>query len=319
MARSSRRSHIVTLAVAATVALLTASCGNTSQPTLGQPQTGEPPASTSPSDALGAQPWLLQLTLSGGGDGEKTQPLWLLVTPKTGEVQETRVPGSYTSDTYGENRVVLVSADHRYAVPDSRIGSPDRKTGKLRVYGLGSTPNQTINARAKGIQPVAWAFDPQLPASLRLVDSKARVWLVDVNTTSFKRDGSLPAPKQRGWFYANGFDHVTGLPYIENPDNNQTMPAGNGQGDKRPVERDGGTLLVDDGGGFPGVPKAPCDLSGAFTDSNKVTWLFCADKAAITTYRLMPGASDWATYGKPTRNVVPPSATELPIVLPPVS
>jgi hypothetical protein len=66
------------------------------------------------------------------------------------------------------------------------------------------------------------------------------------------------------------------------------------------------------------LPASPCRLGAGFTDANGVTWAFCADASALTTYYLPKDGEKWTSYGKPSAAVAPVAAG-FPLVLPPAT
>jgi hypothetical protein len=163
------------------------------------------------------------------------------------------------------------------------------------------------------VKPIGWAFDPARADTLRVVDSKNRVWAVDVAGGKARQERSLV----RGpWFFSNGFNPNTGIPWMESISDERTNPAGNGAAFKSPVTREGGTVLANGSAGLSELPPSPCRLGAGYTDANGVTWAFCADQPTVTTYYLPEGGEEWTAYGKPSTPVAP-AASGFPLVLPP--
>ena len=127
------------------------------------------------------------------------------------------------------------------------------------------------------------------------------------------RAGTLP---NGAWVFADGFNHNTGQPYVESITSDATLPAGNGVSDKTAVARDGGTVLASGSAVLTKLPKSPCRLGAAFTDTQGTTWTFCADSSSIKTYYLAKDGKQWKAYGKPS-GAVAPIAAGFPLVLPP--
>jgi hypothetical protein len=82
------------------------------------------------------------------------------------------------------------------------------------------------------------------------------------------------------------------------------------------VTRNGGTVLPSGSSGLTKLPASPCRLAGGYTDAAGVTWAFCADAPAVTTYYLAKDGKEWTAYGKPSSPVAP-TAAGFPLVLPP--
>ena len=199
-----------------------------------------------------------------------------------------RVPGVTASDASQDEQVLLVSADHRWAIPDTGVSKAQARTGKLVLYSVTSDATDTLDIRAashsSSLRAVGWAFDPTDGNVLRVVDSGHRVWRVDLSGRSATKEGRLPT--RSGWIFGNGFDKTTGEPYVESIDSDQTDPAGNGDSDTRPIVRQGGTLVRFDGADAESLPKPPCGFAGAFRYDDGTAWLFCADTPSISAYRL---------------------------------
>lgn len=282
---------------------------------------GTSPETTAAPDATWAEkPWLLRFNTAGGAEGETRRAVYIRFTPSTGVTAVRTLPGLTDQDTYADSQALLVSADQEFALLDSRVSKADRKAGRLTLYPLDDDTTLPIDVRAwskvPDLETVGAAFDPAEPQLLRVVDARKRVWKVDVAARTAVRDGDLP--RNPGWIFANGFDKNTGLPFIEALDSTDTLPAGNGDDDVRPVERRGGVIRVVDGAATEGEPALPCGFAGGFTVTDGTAWLFCADTPRISAYRLTKGSDSWEKVGAESQAVVPRTAEELPVVLPPV-
>ncbi|MBV9830046.1 MAG: hypothetical protein JOZ82_00495, partial [Marmoricola sp.] len=172
-----------------------------------------------------------------------------------------------------------------------------------------SNATRTIDLRQRtgdaGVQPLGWAFDPKKPATLRVVDTKNRVWSLDVAGGKAQQTGTLP---KGAWVFNNGFNRNTGQPYVESITSSETNPPGNGMADTSETQRAGGTVLGSGSKGLAALPTSPCRLASAFKTTNGTTWTFCADSASIRTYVLAPGGQHWASFGKPSTAVAPEAA-----------
>lgn len=289
--------------------------------------SARPGASTAPTavalDASWAdEPWLLGFNTEGGAEGETVHAVYIRFTPSTGATTVRELPGLTTRDTYSEDQALMVSADEQYALLDSRVTAADGRRGGVTLYPIDRNETVAIDVRgwskAADLVPVGVAFDPVEGSVLRVVDNLRRVWRVDLAARTAVPDGDLPS--HAGWFFANGFDKNTGLPYIEAPDSSETLPAGNGDDDVRPVERRDGTIRSADGVEVAaGVPALPCGFSGGFLTGDGTYWLFCADTPRLSAYRLPAGGTAWEKIGTESKAVVPDTAEEVPVVLPPVS
>jgi len=301
-------------AAAVTAAVVLAACGSS-----GQNDT-EPTVHKTGAASLADGPWLLRFATEAGADGEEVGAVYVTLVPSTGATTVRRLPALTDPDTFTDAAAVLVSADHAVALIDSRVPRTDGRRGVLRTFSTTKPTSQLVDVRTltgvRDLVPVGAAFDPAGGEVLRVVDTQRRVWKLDLLAGTGARDGSLPS--HPGWIFANGFDKNTGLPYIEATDSEDTLPAGNGADDVRPVQRQGGTI-IDEGVDVPDEPTLPCAFATAFKTADEVTWLFCADTARIVTYELSDGGSTWTRVGKVSAPVVPGSAGELPVVLPPVS
>ncbi|MFL6060590.1 MAG: hypothetical protein ACJ72E_05105 [Marmoricola sp.] len=265
-------------------------------------------------------PWLLRFATEAGADGELVGAVYVTLVPSTGATTVRRLPALTDPDTFTDSSAVLVSGDHAVALIDSRVPRADARRGVLRTYSTTKPTSRVVDVRkltgAAHLVPVGAAFDPGAGQVLRVVDDQRRVWKLDLVAGTGTREGDLP--RHKGWIFANGFDKNTGLPYIEASDSEDTLPAGNGADDVRAVQRQGGTI-IDEGVENPDEPALPCGFATAFQAADKVTWLFCADTARIVTYKLADGGGAWTRVGTASAPVVPGSAGELPVVLPPVS
>jgi hypothetical protein len=301
------RTRIV--AAVAAVLLATAGCGVTTDSADHEVNT--------PSEPGGA--WLLRFGTAGGADGERSGAVYVSFDPQTGAATAHRVPGVVAADAGGDEQLLLVSADHRWAIPDTRVPKKLGKAGRISLSPVVGGQVETIDLRAathdRDLVAVAAAFDPSDGNLLRVVDTHRTVWRIDVDGRSGTEERVLP--KRAGWIFGNGFDTTTGEPFIESIDSEKTDPPGNGADDSRPAERQGGTLLRYDGTDVAGLPKAPCGFAGGFRNGDGA-WLFCADTPSITAYRLSADGSAWQAWGKPSPKVVPGAAVEITFALPPV-
>jgi hypothetical protein len=301
------------LVVAALTAAL-AGCGDA-----GQPKDDAAPSSAAAAAADGD--WLLRFTTAEGADGEQSRSVYVRYNPTTGDATARSLPAVIASDASQDEQALLVNADHTLAVPDTAISAAERRSGRLTIYSVTGDTTDTLDIRALTGKPdlraVAWAFDPADADLLRIVDSARVVWKVDLASKSASQERTLPS--RDGWIYGNGFDKETGEPYIESIDSDETEPAGNGDSDVRPVERQGGTLIRYDGAELDGLPKPPCGFAGGFAFDDGIVWLFCADTPSIAAYQAHPGGASWHAYGLPSAKVVPAAAAELSFALPPVA
>lgn len=319
------RSTTVAAAAAASLLLL-AGCGSVSvsKDDGGSASSGSSTTSPSPSAAptvdttAAAGNWLLGMSSAGGADGETTTTTYITYNPATGASSAIKMPGVKAATASPEEQPLLVSADRRWAVPDTVIPRAEEKNGQLTVYSLADGGTQVIDIRKRtgqDVSAIGWAFDPKRPDTLRVVDTRNRVWAVSVTGSGATRDGSLP---KGPWVFTNGFNRNTGRPYVTSIESEKTKPAGNGTADTSPVSRAGGTVLPANSAGFKDLPASPCRLGAGYTDSDGVTWEFCADKPTISSYYVAKGAQQWTAYGKPS-TAVAPIAADFALVLPPVA
>ena len=316
----STRSGLSVLAVSSAL-LVTAACGD-APVKRDSPQAEDTPSATPTVDtATGEGDWLLGVTSAGGADGEKSTTVYITYNPSTGKATASKMPGVVAGPPPAPPRPRCSSAPTaagRSRTPGSLV--PMGKSGQLKVYSptTGTTKVVDIHQRTgdDGVEAVGWAFDPLRPDTLRVVDTKNRIWAVSVAGGKATQEGTLP----RGgpWVFTNGFNPNTGEPWLESIESDATKPAGNGVADTSPVSRSGGTVLPSDSAGLKKLPQSPCRLAGAFTDANGVTWAFCADRAALTTYYLPEDGEKWVAYGKPS-TAVAPVASGVPVVLPPAA
>lgn len=309
------RTRVVTALLAVLLATATG-CGDAGA-------TGAAESSDAPydADAPADGDWLLRFTTAGGADGERTGAVYVSYNPTTGAAFARSVPAVSASDAGQDEQVLLVSADHRWAIPDTGVPKAQARTGKLVLYSVTADTTETVDIRAATgdptMQATAWAFDPEDGATLRVVGADLVVWKVDLASKSATREGQLP--RRSGWIFGNGFDKNTGEPYIESIDSDETEPAGNGDSDTRPVDRQGGALVRYDGEDVEGLPTPPCGFAGGFRYADGRTWLFCADTPSISAYGLAQSDHSWEPFGKPSAKVVPGSAVEMTFALPPLT
>lgn len=303
----------VTLGVASL--LLAAGCGN--DPRSSSTSSDPGPSSSTPSSAaaasadtaLGQGPWLISLSSAGGADAEKATTTYITYDPSTGAAHARTMPAVNTPNADVPDAALLVSSDHRWAVPDTGVSRAQEHSGKLVVYSTTSSASRVIDIRQRtgdaSLRALGWAFDPQKPASLRVVDSQSRVWSLDVSGGAATQTGTLT---KGAWVFADGFNRGSGAPYVESITSNATRPAGNGQADTSPITRDGGTVLGSGSAGLAALPQSPCRLSAAFKTAAGTVWTFCADGPSLRTYVLAPGGQQWTAYGKPSAKVAPDAA-----------
>jgi hypothetical protein len=301
--------HVAGLTAFAVVATLLAGCGQ---------QAVEPPEKKAASTPQGAgRPWLLRLDSYSGEDGETQQATYLTITPTSGDVVEVSTPRLQAAEASGDERMLLVDADHSSALLDSRPTKQDRAAGRVTLYDLtkqGRTSAVDVRKATgdRNLTPDWVVFDPTKPDTLRVVDGLT-VWVVPTDGGRATKEGVLPS--RPGWIFAGGFNKNDGLPFIEDTDSFQTIPRGNGETSSKAVVRTTGTVVPSDNGGFKGLPEAHCGLGTAFALAHGPTWAFCARQHRIQARVLEPGASHWEDTGKPTGDVVAPNA-EPTFVLP---
>lgn len=287
----------------------------------GDDGAARPSAPTTTAVSAPSGDWLLRFTTAGGADGERIGAVYVRYDPTTGEAAARRLPPVNAEDAGPDEEALLVSADHTRAIPDTGVPKSQASTGRLVIYSLSSDATETLDIHAATGKPalraVGWAFDPVAADVLRVVDADGGVWKVDLTAKTAIQEGTLPS--RDGWIFGNGFDKNTGEPYIESIDSDQTEPAGNGDSDTRPLQRQAGTLFRYDGEDLDGLPKPPCDFAGGFRFDDGRAWLFCADTPSITAYQLAEGGASWKQYGAPSSDVVPAGAVELTFALPPLS
>ena len=307
------------VAAAALVVVALTGCGDTADKKVGAgaaASTGD----TAQAKAVNGD-WLLRFTTAEGDDGEQSRAVYVRYNPTTGAATPRALPPVTASDASQDEQVLMVSADHAWAIPDTGVPNAEARTGKLTIYSLSSDATQSVDIRALTGQPdlkaLGWAFDPTDSHLLRVVDSGLGVWKVDLAARSAKQEATLP--RRDGWIFGNGFDKTTGEPYTESIDSDQTEPAGNGDSDLRPVQRQGGTLLRYDGEPLDALPKPPCGFAGGFQYDDGSAWLFCADTPSISAYQAEKDGASWQQFGTPSAEIVPSTAAELTFALPPVA
>ena len=313
------RSGVLVLVLSAAL-LVSAGCGDVSVKKDSAQADDTPSATPSADTSAGEGNWLLGVTNAGGADGEKTTTVYITYNPSTGQATASKMPGVEAASTTPGQAALLVSSDRRWAIPDTVIPPAQGKSGQLTVYSPVDGTTRVIDIHQRtgddSVEAVGWAFDPKRPDTLRVVDSKNRIWAVSVSGDKATQEGTLP--KGGPWMFSSGFNPNTGEPWLESIDSDATKPAGNGAADTSPVTRSGGTVLASESDGLAKLPQSPCRLAGAFTDENGVTWAFCADKPTLTTYYLPENGKKWVAYGKPS-TAVAPIASGVPLVLPPAA
>jgi len=261
--------------------------------------------------------WLLGMTTAGGADAETSTTVYVTFNPSTGQATTQKLPGVQGASASPEQAALLVSADRAWAIPDTGISRGEEQSGHLKVYSLSGGDTLVIDIRDRtgesDVRAIAWAFDPERADTLRVVDTRNRVWVVNVAGGRATLESTLP---KGAWIFTNGFTPNTGEPWVESIDSAETLPPGNGPADTSPVTRDGGTLLPSGSPVFSKLPTSPCRLGAGFTDGAGVTWSFCADDPTLTCYYLPKDGKDWTAYGKPSASVAP-TAAGFPLVLPP--
>jgi hypothetical protein len=302
-------------ALAALAVTAVSACGDA------QPAADRAPAATASAASATDGDWLLRFVTAEGADGEQSRAVYIRFNPTTGAASARTLPKVTATDANQDEQVLLVSADHARALLDTGVPKSEQRSGKLVLYRLADDATETVDFHAltgnPRLRPVATAFDPDDADVLRVVADDHSVWKVDLAAGTAAQEGTLP--RRSGWIYGNGFDKLTGEPYIESIDSDRTEPAGNGDSDERPVERQGGTLIRYDGDVPADLPKPPCGFAGSFQFDEGTAWLFCADTPSITAYQTAKGGTTWHEFGTPSAKIVPAEAADLTFVLPPVS
>lgn len=308
------------LAAALAALLVTAGCGDVAVKAKSDKDTDKTPsanASTEVDTSAGEGNWLLGMSSAGGADAETSTTTYITYNPSTGQATARKLPGVQAASTSPEQAALLVSADRSWAIPDTGISRDEEKSGRLKVYSLRDNTSKVIDVRDRtgqaDVRPIGWAFDPERADTLRVVDTKNRVWAL--NVAGGKATAEDPLPKGP-WVFTNGFNRNTGEPWVESITSDETMPPGNGPSDTSPVTRAGGTVLPSGSTGLSDLPPSPCRLAAGFTDGAGLTWAFCADQPTVTTYYLPKDAKEWTAFGKPSAAVAPITAG-FPLVLPP--
>ncbi|MEO7352179.1 MAG: hypothetical protein ABIR34_13365 [Marmoricola sp.] len=322
MRRTISRLPIAPVGAVLATLLLAAGCGNVEVKTKdGQKKPEQTPSSSPAADAVDTTPgegdWLLGMSTATGSDAETSKTTYIVYNPSTGKATAHQMPGVQAASATPEEAGLLVSSSRLWAIPDTGISRGEEGSGRLKVYSITSGTTKIIDIRQRtghdDVRPVGWAFDPNREDTLRVVDTKNRVWSLNVA-------GGRAAPEPRlatgNWVFTNGFDPNTGEPWVESIDSDATKPAGQGPADTSPVTRRGGTVLPADSPALSKLPASPCRLGAGFTTGAGVTWTFCADDPTVTTYYLPKDGAKWTAYGKPSASVAPVAAA-FSLVLPP--
>ncbi len=296
--------------LAAALLLLAPACGN---------ESGGPGPSGSP-QSPGRGEWLVGVTALGGSDAEKTETTYVHFNPATGSTDKVALPPVTAASTNPAMTPLLVSGNRRWAVPDLEIPPAREKSGQLKVYSLedGSPRELDLHALADAdMRPIAWAFDPREPATLRLVDAHYGVWSLDLSAGGHQQKAQESGElRSHGTVFTNTFDPNTAQPYVESLDGTTTYPGDMQARLDAPIERAGGTLLPTDSRQLRALPKNPCELAAGFRASSGETWLICADGTRLRAYVLEEGGSTWQPYGKQSPEVALEVAS-MTVVLPP--
>ena len=322
MRRSGSRWSAVPVGTALATLLVASGCGNVA---ITKKSDGSAPTTPTPSSATstkvdtsaGEGSWLLGMTSAGGADGETSTTVYLSYTPSTGQATKHQLPGVKGASSSPEQAALLVSASRQWAIPDTGISHAEGKSGRLKVYSLTGAATKVVDIHErtgrKDVQAIGWAFDPVSADTLRVVDTKNRVWSLAVSGGKATQESTLPTGP---WVFTNGFNRNSGEPWVESIDSDATQPPGNGPTDQTPITRAGGTMLPAGSAGLAKLPASPCRLGAGFSDSSGVTWAFCADAASVPTYYLPKDGTQWTPYGKPSSPVAPVAAA-FSLVLPP--
>jgi len=310
------------VAVVATL-LLAAGCGDLEvnskdgKASEDKSETSPTPSPTEANTSAGEGNWLLGITSAGGADAETSMTSYITYNPSTGQATARELPGVQAGGTEAEQAALMVSADRHWAIPNTTIARGQERSGKLKVYSLTDATTEVIDIRDRtgkdDVKPIAWAFDPGRADTLRVVDTKNRVWVVNVAGGKASQEDKLPGG---AWVFTNGFNPNTGTPWVESITSDKTKPAGNGVAFKGPVAREGGEVLANGSPGLSDLPASPCRLGAAYTSDDGTTWAFCADQPTVETYYLPKDGKEWTAYGKPS-TAVAPVASGFPLVLPP--
>jgi len=320
MRRTILRVSVAPLAATLAALLLTTACGSAEDTTDDDPKGADQTPSAAPKEvdtSAGEGDWLLGVTSAGGADGETSTTVYITFNPSTGQTTPHKLPGVQASSSTPEQAALLVSSNRLWAIPDTQISGAEEKSGRLKVYSLAAGNAKVIDIRERtgsdDVRAIGWAFDPARADTLRVVDTKNRVWGLSVAGGKTTLESTLP---KGPWTFLNGFNRNTGEPFLESIDSDETNPPGNGPADTSAVTRSGGTVLPAGSTGLSALPASPCRLGAGFTDDTGVTWAFCADKPALSTYFLPTDGKKWTAYGKPSAAVAPVAAS-FPLVLPP--
>ncbi len=313
MRRTNSRWSVVPSTAALVALLLTAGCGDVEVKSDDDKAAQPSQADTS----AGEGNWLLGMTTAGGADGETSTSVYITYNPSTGQATAQKLPSVQAASAAPEQAALLVSADRRWAIPDTGVSRSEEKSGRLKVYSLADGTAKVVDIRERtgkdDVHPLGWAFDPERADTLRIVDTKNRVWVVNVAGGDATSEPSLP---KGPWEFTNGFNTDTGEPWVESIESDATRPPGNLPVGKDPVTRNGGTVMPAGSAALAKLPPSPCKLGAGYTDDAGVTWAFCADAASLATYYLPKDGKEWTAYGKPSSPVAPEAAS-FPLVLPP--
>jgi hypothetical protein len=160
--------------------------------------------------------WLLAMQSAGGADAETATTVYVTYNPSTGQATAHKMPGVKAGSADSQLAALLVSTDRKWAIPDTEISHGEEGSGQLKVYSLTNGSTKVIDIRERSgdstLKAIGWAFDPQRADTLRVVDTKNRVWAVNVAGGKATQEGSLA---KGPWVFTNGFNRNTGEPYME--------------------------------------------------------------------------------------------------------
>ncbi len=228
MSRTRTRWSAAPIAAVVATLLIAAGCGDLEVNSKASDDKSE--ASPTPSPAkvdtsAGEGNWLLGISSAAGADAETNITAYVTYNPSTGQATARELPGVQAGTTTPEQAALLVSADRHWAIPDIALSRGEEKSGKLKVYSLVDGATEVVDIRDRtgkdDVTPIAWAFDPKRADTLRVVDTKNRVWVVNVAGGKATQESKLP---NGPWVFTNGFNPNTGTPWVESITSDKTKP-----------------------------------------------------------------------------------------------
>lgn len=295
----------IRLLAASTLLLAVAGCGETTEPVAGSDDPGGDGTTTAAETLPLDRPWLVRMEI--GGSEIPDGVAYVRFVPGTGETVTTSI--NFPPQDVEPNPFLLVDAGREYAVRSNAASIREEKTARVKVFSLDGDRNLRLDLRKitghAELKPLGWAFDPDAPALLRVLDRTGRLFEVDVpSRTSTEID---PVEPRKGYALAPVFDSADGMPLLRNRATWEYEPGGDYTA--------GGVHVVPNTKNACTPPKA---LSSAIADAAGTTWTACLSGRRVKLVRLVEGEDAWRQAGASDREV-PKGTMSMSWVLPPIA